>query len=461
MTRVAVVGAGLAGLAAAHELSDRGVDVTVFETRQAAGGVVRSLQLDSCLFERGPNTVPASAARFRDVSVRFGLESKLIGSSERSTTRWVWHAGRLVRVPLKPPLLVTSKLFSLRGKLKIATEPFRRWNEPAGEEPSFGALLRERLGTEPTERLAAAFVRGIYAGDIDRLGAKSAFPRLWGGLLEHRSLIRFARAAERAASSRVLAGPKLGPGRLLGIAGGLDQLPAAMGAALGSRLRLGTPIEELARDSAGFQLTTNAGRETYEGVVLATPARATGALAQDVLPPETSAFLEGIEHASLDVAHVVLERDSVSSEPEGFGFLVPPCEEHHGAPGCLGAIYSSNLFDERAPADRFTVSIFLPPDRIPRQTDQAIEHVARLLRLAHGWKREPVIRAISVDRWRDVIPQATVGHADRWATARAQLLHVVPGLVLAGTYTGGVAVENVLERGVAAAGDCHDALSCR
>lgn len=445
MTRVAIVGAGLAGLSAAHTALDRGHDVTVFEAADAPGGVVRSFTVAGCHFEAGPNTVPAVAELFRTYAVRFGLGDDLIASSDKSQARWVWFDGRLVRVPMKPPQLVKTSLFSLGAKLKIALEPFRRWKEPEGPEPSFGELLRERIGTQPTERLAAAFVRGIYAGDIDKLGAKSAFPRVWNALREHGSLIRFARAVEKAAATSDLPGPKLAPGRLLGIRGGLERLPRAMADALGARLHLGTPIRSIVRDDAGFTLETREGRHSFEHVILATPAPATAALLRTIAPASVLEFLDSIEHASLDVAHVVLDRTSLESVPAGFGFLIPPTEEARGAPTVLGTIYASNLFGGRAPENRFTVSMFLPPG-----TDTSLDNLGRILAAAHGWSRPPKILASRKHRWRDVIPQATVGHADRWRATEARLARELPGLSLAGTFTGGPAVEAVLSRGAAA-----------
>src|ERR687889_374802 len=43
MTTVAVLGGGVAGLSAAHELAERGFDVTVYEQRDAPGGKARSM----------------------------------------------------------------------------------------------------------------------------------------------------------------------------------------------------------------------------------------------------------------------------------------------------------------------------------------------------------------------------------------------------------------------------------
>src|SRR5919205_3635902 len=43
MTTVAVLGGGVAGLSAAHELAERGFEVTVYEQRDAPGGKARSI----------------------------------------------------------------------------------------------------------------------------------------------------------------------------------------------------------------------------------------------------------------------------------------------------------------------------------------------------------------------------------------------------------------------------------
>src|SRR6185295_4703250 len=43
MTRVAILGGGVAGLTAAHELAERGFEVVVLESRDIPGGKARSL----------------------------------------------------------------------------------------------------------------------------------------------------------------------------------------------------------------------------------------------------------------------------------------------------------------------------------------------------------------------------------------------------------------------------------
>jgi uncharacterized protein with NAD-binding domain and iron-sulfur cluster len=55
VTSVAVLGGGVAGLSAAHELAERGFEVSVYEWRQAFGGKARSIDVpDSGIDGRKP-----------------------------------------------------------------------------------------------------------------------------------------------------------------------------------------------------------------------------------------------------------------------------------------------------------------------------------------------------------------------------------------------------------------------
>src|SRR4051812_42729344 len=44
-TRVAILGGGVGGLSAAHELAERGFDVDIYESRDVQGGKARSLRV--------------------------------------------------------------------------------------------------------------------------------------------------------------------------------------------------------------------------------------------------------------------------------------------------------------------------------------------------------------------------------------------------------------------------------
>jgi phytoene dehydrogenase-like protein len=74
MTRVAVIWAGFAGLAAADALAAAGLDVIVLEARDRVGGRVWSQALpDGSIIERGAEFILPDDSLVREVAQRFGL----------------------------------------------------------------------------------------------------------------------------------------------------------------------------------------------------------------------------------------------------------------------------------------------------------------------------------------------------------------------------------------------------
>ena len=72
--RVAVIGAGLAGLACAVDLARAGVDVTVFEARDRVGGRAWSERMpDGARFERGGEFIEAGYDQFRRRAAEYDL----------------------------------------------------------------------------------------------------------------------------------------------------------------------------------------------------------------------------------------------------------------------------------------------------------------------------------------------------------------------------------------------------
>lgn len=456
MARVVVVGAGLGGLSCAFALRAAGVAVVVCEARERAGGVVGTIQRGDFRFETGPHSVLPSSATFRRLCGALGLAERLVPSSERARSRYLWLGGRLQRLPQGPLELVTTPVLSARAKLRLLREPLRRRRpDPAGApEPSLAAFLTERIGAEPAQRLAGAFVRGIYAGDVNRLGARSAFPRLWRMVEEHGSLLRgLLRSRAAAADAPPLPGPAFPRGRLLSLPGGLQEFVAALGRSLGDDLRTSTVVERLERAAGGWSVGLVGGaRLRADAVVLAVPAPAARALLIASAPRTALELLGGIEHAQLSVCHLGFAEVGEEIVPEGFGYLVPPTERGPGVPRVLGTIYASNLFAGRAPEGGFSVASFYRTQDVDHADPETIVRLAESeLARSLGWRVTPPISARAVFSWKDVIPQYTIGHAERMARLEQCLAAEAPGLHLAASYVGGVSVEDVLARGQAVA----------
>ena len=69
---VLVIGAGLAGLAAALRLMDSGCDVEVLEAKSRVGGRIRSIQRGDGVEEAGGTTIGGGYRRVIDAAARYG-----------------------------------------------------------------------------------------------------------------------------------------------------------------------------------------------------------------------------------------------------------------------------------------------------------------------------------------------------------------------------------------------------
>src|SRR5258706_7001507 len=126
---VAVVGAGISGLAATYELQQRGVSVRVFEASDRSGGVIYTDRFNGWVIDGGPDSMlvqkPAAVGLCREL----GIADRLV-STLTPRRAYVLRDGRLHPIPegsflgfpVRVSALARSSLFSLRGKLRMACE---------------------------------------------------------------------------------------------------------------------------------------------------------------------------------------------------------------------------------------------------------------------------------------------------------------------------------------------------
>jgi protoporphyrinogen/coproporphyrinogen III oxidase len=204
--RVAVIGGGISGLAAAFrciELADaaqRPLQLTLFEAGDRVGGVVRTDVVDDYLVELGGDMFITNKPWALDLCRRLGLEDRLLGTSDQFRRSLVLRKGRPVPVPdgfmlLAPAKIwpvLASPIFSLRGKLRLGLEYFVRRRAGDGDE-SLASFVRRRFGREALDRLVQPLVGGIYTSDPERLSLQATMPRFLEMERKHGSLIRASR----------------------------------------------------------------------------------------------------------------------------------------------------------------------------------------------------------------------------------------------------------------------------
>ena len=398
--RIAVLGAGISGLAAAWRLS-RDHEVVVFEAKERPGGNIRTEEVEGCLVEWGPNGFLDNEPATLELVKELGLEGRMVRARECAAVRFIWRDGALRRLPLSPKKFLTSDCLPLLARLRVLLEPWSR-AAPDRDESVFDFASRH-LGRGAAGILVDAFVTGVFAGDPKRLSVRSAFPRLWNLEREHGSLIKGAKGRGF--------GP---PGVLTSFDGGLEVLVRELAERVD--LRLVSP--------RGFE------QEGFDRVVCTIPAPFAATLASEGLKP----LLEAVPTAPVAVVATVF--DEPLDVPDAFGFLAP----HGQGLRILGTLYDSSIFPGRAPEGLRLFRTMLggrrDPDALSLSDGQLLDVAARDLRRVWGFFPEP--RAVRVIRHPLGIAQYEVGHAGLVGRIEAAC---PPWLRLAGSSYRGVSIN--------------------
>lgn len=416
-------------------MHQRGFDIAVFETADRAGGVIGTYRDAGFLVETGANSALDNSPLLTRLLDELGIAGERVEVAPAAAKRYVVRGGRPVALPMSPPALLTSPLFSGRAKLRLLREPFVA-RAAAGREETVATFVRRRLGPEVLDYAVDPFVSGVYAGDPEKLSIAAAFPRLHALEQQHGSLIggQFANARLRKRQGEPVDAP-----RSFSFRDGMQTLTDALARGLPHYRGRTEAVAIERRPDGGFTLRTMAGGALREvqarAVVLATPSYAAAPMIASIVPTAAQA-LEAIAYAPVAIVATAYRREDVAHALDGFGMLVPRRERRQ----ILGTLFSSTLFAGRAAPGHVLLTTFAggrtAPELVERDDEALAAIVVRELAALLGagsprWSR--------VIRWRHAIPQYELGHRERVARA-LDAAASVPGLYLCGSWRDGVAV---------------------
>ena len=241
--RVVVLGGGLAGLAAAWNLMNRGYDVLVLEAQARPGGRVQTVRepfANGGYAEAGAVRIPSSHTWTMKYITLMGLESKLRDySDDRGAHLWYLRGKRFI-TPTGPwPLdgLTTAERANPFGMIRAY------WG--AG----FTAVDNPRSPAFPTAA-ALRLDRYTIVDYLKKHGASDAWVRLI--LASEGNVRRMNALAATMAEASIVDGPAP---RMYGLAGGNDQLPKAIAASLGDRVKYDSPVRRVSHGQDGVTIT--------------------------------------------------------------------------------------------------------------------------------------------------------------------------------------------------------------
>ena len=285
MTRVCVIGAGLAGLAAADALATAGIEVEVLEARDRVGGRVWSERLETgALIERGGEFLTDGYDATERVAALVGCE--LVGMGIRYPDR---------RLHPDPGIDRDAALVAAAVVEAAAT---------AEPERAAVDVLAQHVADPAVRELFASRIQSATAHPIDDLEA--------GFLLGVSYLLNNDECRR--------------------IVGGNQELARGLAARLGGVVHLRTPATAVMHDASGVRIATAAGEIRADAVVVAVPVPLLRALTFD--PPLPGAVAEELAAVRMSVAaklavplRTPVAADAVMSVPGRYWAYTTPCDE--------------------------------------------------------------------------------------------------------------------------------------
>lgn len=449
--KVAVIGGGISGLATAYHLKKDGLDVTLFESRDHVGGNIRTEWLEGFLLEHGPNSLLAST-EILDLIDELGIANKIAYPSPLAKKRFIVRNGRMIALPSGAASLLSTKAFSISGKLRILKEPFIRSRSSEGE--TVADFFSRRFGQELTDYAVDPFISGIYAGDPNRLGIRNAFPRIFEFEARFGSVIRGAILSRKDKSAKL---PKGFP-RSFTFTEGMSSLIDALCERLGKSIIHVSPASEiLVEGNSKYRVCTQQGEEVVDSVIISTPAHAAERLIEN-LDAQLAVELSNIYYPPISVVFAGFRREQVKTIPAGFGVLVPSAERRN----ILGCLFTSSVFENRAPSGYHLFTIFVGGSRnaeLCDKTENEIVHIALdEMRKILSIEGEPVFS--SIKKWDKAIPQYNAGY-ESVLLAIDQFRGKYPGIFFCSNFYKGISVGDCVKNSFAIVREVNELLGNR
>ena len=453
--RLAVVGGGVTGLAAAQAAARAGWQVTLLEVDARTGGKLALGAVAGVQVDLGAESILARRPEGTGLAEEVGLAEDLVHPATTAAgiySRGALHplpGGQLMGVPGDLRALAASGLLSAAALARVRADRLLP-RTPVEGDVAVGEYVAKRVGRDVVDRLVEPLLGGVYAGHADRLSLVATVPQLAPLAAAGTSLTNGVRdlLAARSGGAAGAGGPagSGGPGGpggpvFAGIRGGVGRLPIAVAADAerhGAELRVGVGASSLTKQRDGWRLGLSDGTALdADAVLLAVPATEAARLLTEHAR-DAADQLGGIEYASMAI--VTFAFPAAALGPEGLpgsGFLVPPVDGRMIKASTFStakwpwlAHTAGNLVILRASLGRHGEE-----QDLNRDDADLVKAALSDLGDAIGVVATPV--DTHVQRWMGALPQYAVGHLDRVARVRSTLPE---GIAVAGAAYDGVGI---------------------
>lgn len=462
--RIAVIGGGITGLSAAYRLLElaeeqsRTIEVTVFESRPAAGGWIGTIDQGDYLIDTGADMFITNKPAAIELCKRVGLEEELIQTNAKYRGALILKDGKPVPVPLGFELMTPSRigpilktpLLSPLGKIRMGLECLiPRRQSPSGldkDDESLASFVNRRFGREALTRLVQPLVAGIYTSDPEKLSLRATLPRFLDMERDQRSLIKAIRKQKRETQSNDATGARYG--LFAAFRGGMQTLIRTLAERVSEQgsILYGHRVTKVSPSpQSGYDLTVETSDNSpatqhFDAVIFSTAAPLTAKMTNH-FAPELSSLLNKIEYASTAIMVSVHRLADIRHPLNAFGLVIPAAEKRK----LFAVAFASRKFPGRAPEGCVQLRTFaggaMQPEILENSDEELTQIVREELSDILGVSGEPLFSKLL--RHNQSMPQYHLGHLELVEQIEQQAAQY-PALEFAGNAYRGVGIPDCI-----------------
>ncbi len=465
--KVVIIGGGITGMTTAFYLQKEvekrklPIEIKLIEASHRLGGKMQTVVKDGFTIERGPDSFLARKLSMSRLAKEVGMEDQLVHNSTGKSyvlVNDVLHSmpgGSIMGIPTEIGPFVKTNLFSIPGKIRAAAD-FILPRSPGGKDQSLGQFFRRRLGDEVVESLIEPLLSGIYAGDIDELSLMSTFPQFYEVEQKHRSLII---GMKKATPSQPKSPENKGKakGGFLTFKSGLQSFVDAIEENLDPKMIVkGHRVEKITKGSKHYELYLNNGEMIKaDCIVAATPHKVTQSMFSHYRFFDP---FKSVPSTSVATVALAFPKEAVKKDIDGTGFVV----SRRGDYSITACTWTHKKWEHSTPEGKVLLRCYVGRSGdetiVDLSDDRIIQIVLEDLSKTMDITMKPDFAIVS--RWKDSMPQYTVGHKHRLEKINQHVASELPGVFLAGASYGGVGLPDCIDQGEKAVEGVLDFLKC-
>ncbi|MCT4789906.1 MULTISPECIES: protoporphyrinogen oxidase [Exiguobacterium] len=434
LNKIAIIGGGITGMAAAYYAKQAGAHVTLYEASDRIGGKIKTIYRDGFVLECGPDGYMARKPTLTELITELGLDDDLVRSMTGTSFIYVRNrlrqmpAGSVMGIPTKFWPMVKTDLFTWRGKFRAGMDLVLP-RVYAGSDISLDTFFRARLGSEIVEAMIEPLLSGIYNGTLDDMSIESTFPQFITIEQKTRSLI----LGMKALTPPVQAGVKSREaGKFLALGQGLGVLIEALRPSI-DRLCLGTRVAAVRPHEVVLEDGTV---ESFDGIVLATSPNALGPL----LGLPEAERLSSLKRTSSITVLAAFEATDVEAL-DGTGYVIAKGEGN----ALTACSWMHKKWPHIAPENKALLRVYIGSafvrDLLTESDDTIADFALRELRKIQHVGTPIFTR---VERHVDTMPQYEVGHK-QYVRAFEETMSSLDGVEACGAILHGVGLPDCVD----------------